>query len=231
LILGSDGEKMSKSRGNVVNPNDIIDEFGADTLRTYIMFIGDYEKYAIWNDSSVKGCKRFLDRVWKLQEIATDEKGFSEKHTTLMHKTIKKVSEDYEAMKYNTAIAAMMSFVNDVTSDNYITKDELKTFITLLNPVAPHITEEIWEEMNFGGMLNQANWPQWDEEKTIEDVIELPVQVSGKVRGKILLSKDADVETARKLAVEDESINKYLEGKNIIKEIYVPGKIYNVVVK
>jgi leucyl-tRNA synthetase len=195
------------------------------------MFIGDYEKYAIWNDSSVKGCKRFLDRTWKLQEIVTDEKGYSEKHTTLMHKTIKKVTEDYEAMKYNTAIAAMMSFVNEISSDNYITRDELKTFILLLNPVAPHISEEIWEEMNFGGMLNQASWPSWNEEKTVDDVIELPVQISGKVRGKILVSKDADVDAARKLVVDDENINKYIEGKSIIKEIYVAGKIYNIVVK
>ena len=231
LILGGDGEKMSKSRGNVINPNDIIDEFGADTLRTYIMFIGDYEKYAIWNDSSVKGCKRFLDRVWKMQEMLTDEKGYSEKHLTLMHKTIKKVSEDFEAMKYNTAIAAMMSFVNEIFNDESITRDEFKSFITLLNPVAPHITEEIWETQGFGGMLNQAEWPIWDEEKTIDDVIELPVQISGKVRGKIVLAKDADVETARKLAMADENISKYIEGKTTIKEIYVPGKIYNIVVK
>ena len=231
LILGSDGEKMSKSRGNVVNPNDIIDEFGADTLRTYIMFIGDYEKYAIWNDSSVKGCKRFLDRVWKMQEMISEEQGYSQKHLTLMHKTIKKVSEDFEAMKFNTAIAAMMSFVNEIFNDGSITKDEFKSFITLLNPVAPHITEEIWQEQGFDGMLNQAEWPAWDEEKTIDDVIELPVQVSGKVRGKIVLAKDATVETARKSANSDENISKYLEGKTIVKEIYVPGKIYNIVVK
>lgn len=231
LILGGDGEKMSKSRGNVVNPNDIIDEFGADTLRTYIMFIGDYEKYAIWNDSSVKGCKRFLDRVWKMQEMISDEKGYSQKHLTLMHKTIKKVSEDYEAMKYNTAIAAMMSFVNEIFNDESITKDEFKSFITLLNPVAPHITEEIWVEQGFEGMLNEAEWPSWDEEKTIDDVIELPVQISGKVRGKIVLAKDADVEIARGLAMADENISKYIEGKTIVKEIYVPGKIYNIVVK
>ena len=231
LILGGDGEKMSKSRGNVVNPNDIIDEFGADTLRTYIMFIGDYEKYAIWNDSSVKGCKRFLDRVWKLQEMITDENGYSQKHLTLMHKTIKKVSEDYEAMKYNTAIAAMMSFVNEIFNDESITKDEFKSFITLLNPVAPHITEEVWVEQGFEGMLNEAEWPSWDEEKTIDDVIELPVQISGKVRGKIVMAKDADVETARGLAMADENISKYIEGKTIVKEIYVPGKIYNIVVK
>ncbi|MGB4439003.1 MAG: leucine--tRNA ligase [Sedimentibacter sp.] len=231
LILGSDGEKMSKSRGNVVNPNDIIDEFGADTLRTYIMFIGDYEKYAIWNDSSVKGCKRFLDRVWKMQEMLTDEKEYSNKHITLMNKTIKKVSEDYEAMKYNTAIAAMMSFVNEIFNDGFTTKDELKTFIRLLNPVAPHITEEIWEEQNFGGMLNEASWPEWDEDKTIDEIIELPVQISGKVRGKITLPNDADLETARQLAINDESINKYVEGKTIVKEVYVPGKIFNIVVK
>ncbi len=231
LILGPDGEKMSKSRGNVINPNQIIDEFGADTLRTYIMFIGDYEKYAIWSDSSVKGCKRFIDRVWKLQEILTDEKGYSKQHTTLMHKTIKKVSEDYEAMKYNTAIAAMMSFVNDINNDGFITKDELKTFITLLNPVAPHVTEEMWEELNLGGMLNEAEWPTWNEEKTVDDVIELPVQISGKVRGKITLSKDADLQTARNIAKEDENINRYIEGKTIVKEIYVPGKIFNIVVK
>lgn len=231
LILGEDGEKMSKSRGNVVNPNDIIDEYGADTLRTYIMFIGDYEKYAIWNDSSVKGCKRFLDRVWKMQEIVTDEEGYSKEHITLMNKTIKKVSEDYEAMKFNTAIATMMGFVNEIFDDGKITKDELKTFIMLLNPVAPHITEEIWQEQEFGGMLNQGQWPSWDEEKTIDDIIELPVQISGKVRGKIMLSKDADVETARKLATSDESILKYLDGKTTVKEIYVPGKIYNIVVK
>jgi len=231
LILGADGEKMSKSRGNVVNPNDIIDEYGADTLRTYIMFIGDYEKYAIWNDASVKGCKRFLDRVWKMQELVNDEKGYSQKHLTLMHKTIKKVSEDFEAMKFNTAIAAMMSFINEIYNDGSITRDELKTFITLLYPVAPHITEEIWQEQGFEGMLNQSEWPVWDEEKTVEDVIELPVQVSGKVRGKILLPKDADVNMARKLAEADENILKYIEGKTTVKEIYVPGKIYNIVVK
>lgn len=231
LILGPDGEKMSKSKGNVINPNDIINEMGADTLRTYIMFIGDYEKYAIWSDSSVKGCKRFLDRVWKLQEIVKDEKGYSKEHITLMHKTIKKVTEHYESMKFNTAIAAMMEFVNVIYSDNFITKDELKDFIILLNPVAPHITEEIWQEQNFDKMLNEASWPIWDEEKTVEDIIELPVQISGKVRGKITLSKQADLDIARNLAKQDENISKYLDGKTIVKEIYVPGKIFNIVVK
>ena len=231
LILGGDGEKMSKSRGNVVNPNDIIDEMGADTLRTYTMFIGDYEKYAIWSDSSVKGCKRFLDRVWKLQELLNDEEGYSKQHTSLMHKTIKKVSEDFEAMKFNTAIAAMMSTVNDFYNDKFITKDELKTFITLLNPVAPHITEEIWQNQGFEGMLNQTSWPTWDENKTVDDVIELPVQINGKVRGKIMISKDADLNAAKEKANEDENIYKNLDGKTIVKEIYVPGKIFNIVVK
>lgn len=231
LILGPDGEKMSKSRGNVINPNEIVDDMGADTLRTYVMFIGDYEKAAIWVDNSVKGCKRFLDRVWKLQEMVTDEKGYSKKHMALMHRTIKKVSQDYEAMKFNTAIAAMMSAINEFYDSGYITKDELKTFITLLNPIAPHITEEIWEEQKFEGMLNQATWPTWDEEKTVEDEIEMPVQINGKVRGKVIISKDADLAKAKAIASEDENIQKFLEGKTIVKEIYVPGKIFNIVVK
>lgn len=231
LILGPDGEKMSKSRGNVINPNEIVDDMGADTLRTYVMFIGDYEKAAIWVDNSVKGCKRFLDRVWKLQEIVTDEEGYSKKHLALMHKTIKKVTQDYEAMKFNTAIAAMMSAINEFYDSGYITKGELQTFITLLNPIAPHITEEIWEEQKFDGMLNQTTWPIWDDEKTVEDEIEMPVQINGKVRGKVIISKDADLAEAKAKANEDENIQKFLEGKTIVKEIYVPGKIFNIVVK
>lgn len=231
LILGPDGEKMSKSRGNVINPNEIVDDMGADTLRTYVMFIGDYEKAAIWVDNSVKGCKRFLDRVWKLQEIVTDEEGYSKKHLALMHKTIKKVTQDYESMKFNTAIAAMMSAINEFYDSGYITKGELQTFITLLNPIAPHITEEIWEEQKFDGMLNQTTWPIWDDEKTVEDEIEMPVQINGKVRGKVIISKDADLAEAKAKANEDENIQKFLEGKTIVKEIYVPGKIFNIVVK
>lgn len=231
LILGPDGEKMSKSRGNVINPNEIVDDMGADTLRTYVMFIGDYEKAAVWVDNSVKGCKRFLDRVWKLQEMVTDEVGLSKKHMALMHKTIKKVTQDYEAMKFNTAIAAMMSAINEFYDSGYITKGELKTFITLLNPIAPHITEEIWQEQSFGGMLNQAKWPEWDDEKTVEDEIELPVQINGKVRGKVIISKDADLAEAKAKANEDENIQKFLEGKTVVKEIYVAGKIFNIVVK
>lgn len=231
LILGPDGEKMSKSAGNVINPNDIIDDMGADTLRTYVMFIGDYEKTAIWSESSVKGCKRFLDRVWKLQEILNDEEDYSKAHLSLIHKTIKKVSQDYETMKYNTAIAAMMSAINEFYDSGYITRAELKTFITLLNPIAPHITEEIWEEQNFGGMLNKTLWPEWDEEKTVEDEIEIPVQINGKVRGKVKISKDADLAEAKAKANEDENIKKFLEDKTIVKEIYVAGKIFNIVVK
>lgn len=231
LILGPDGEKMSKSRGNVINPNEIVDDMGADTLRTYVMFIGDYEKAAVWVDNSVKGCKRFLDRVWKLQEILTDEEGYSKKHVSLMHRTIKKVTQDYEAMKFNTAIAAMMSAINEFYDSGYITRGELKTFITLLNPIAPHMTEEIWEEQKYDGMLNQTTWPVWDEEKTVEDEIEMPVQINGKVRGKVIISKDADLTEAKAKANEDDNIQKFLEGKTIVKEIYVPGKIFNIVVK
>ena len=231
LILGSDGEKMSKSRGNVINPRDIIEEYGADTLRTYIMFIGDYEKPAPWNDNGVKGCKRFLDRLWKLQEILVDGDEYSKENEVLMHKTIKKVNEDYEALKFNTAIAAMMSALNDFNGKGQINKAEFKTFIMLLNPIAPHITEELWEIVGFDGVLNQASWPTYDEEKTIESVIEMAVQVNGKVRGKITIPVNATKEDANKAAMVDESITNHINGKNIVKEIFVPGKIYNIVVK
>lgn len=231
LILGSDGEKMSKSRGNVINPNEIIESQGADTLRTYTLFIGEYEKPAVWSDASLRGCKRFMDRVWKLQEIVTDEKGYSEKHRSLMHKTIKKVSLDIEAMKFNTAIAALMSAINAFYDDGFVTRDELKDFITLLYPIAPHITEEIWEIQKFGDMLNQANWPTWDDNLTIDDVIEIPIQINGKMRGKITVSKDADLEEAKEQIRKDEKIHQFLEGKTVIKEIFVPGKIFNLVVK
>ena len=231
LVLGSDGEKMSKSRGNVINPNEIIETHGADTLRTYTLFIGEYEKPAIWSDASLRGCKRFLERVWKLQEIIRDENGYSAKHQSLMHKTIKKVSLDLEAMKFNTAIAALMTTINEFYDDGYVTKDELKTFITLLYPIAPHITEEIWELQSFGGMLNESSWPLWDEELTIDDIIEIPVQINGKMRGKIMIPKDGDIHQAKTLIKEDEKINSFLDGKEIVKEIFVPGKIFNIVVK
>ena len=231
LILGADGEKMSKSRGNVINPRDIIEEYGADTLRTYIMFIGDYEKPAPWNDNGVKGCKRFLDRLWKLQDILVDGDEYSKDNEVLMHKTIKKVNEDYEALKFNTAIAAMMSTLNEFNGKGQINKAEFKTFIMLLNPIAPHITEELWEIVGVEGMLNQSSWPTYDEGKTVDAVIEMAVQVNGKVRGKITIPTDATKEDANKAAMADENITNHINGKNIVKEIFVPGKIYNIVVK
>jgi leucyl-tRNA synthetase len=231
LILGSDGEKMSKSKGNVVNPNDIIAEYGADTLRTYIMFIGDYEKPAPWSDNGIKGCRRFLDRVWKLQDMVVEGDTFSKELENDMHKTIKKVSEDYEAMKFNTAIAALMSLLNHFNQVGQTTKAEYRDFLKLLYPVAPHITEELWEMADFAGELHQTDWPEYDETKTVDAVIEMAVQVNGKVRGKITLSIDGDQDQAHQLALDNENIQKFLEGKHIIKEIFIPGKIYNIVAK
>jgi leucyl-tRNA synthetase len=231
LILGNDGDKMSKSKGNVVNPNDIIEEFGADTLRTYVMFIGDYEKPVPWNDNSVKGSKRFLDRVWKLQEMITNQDGFSKELETSMHRTIKKVSQDLEEMKYNTAVAALMTLINEFYDNGSVTKDELKAFIILLNPIAPHITEEIWSIQGYEGMLNQTQWPEWDENKTIEDVIEIPVQINGKVRAKVNVPKDAEQSIVKKAVMDDDNVKMFIDDKKIVKEIFVPGKIYNIVVK
>ena len=192
MILGSNGEKMSKSRGNVVNPDEIIDEFGADTLRTYEMFIGAFELAASWQDEGVRGCRRFLERVWKLQDIVTDEEGYSSDLEATMHKTIKKVSNDFETLKFNTAIAAMMSLINDFTKKGAVTKDELKTLLILLNPVAPHITEEIWDTMNYGGYVYEQKWPEYDEAKTVESTIEIAVQVNGKVRSTIAVPADGN---------------------------------------
>ncbi|HBH13615.1 MAG: Leucine--tRNA ligase [Clostridiales bacterium 38_11] len=231
LILGGDGDKMSKSKGNVVNPNDIIEEYGADTLRTYVMFIGDYEKPVPWNENSVKGSKRFLDRLWKLQEMVTNQKGFSKELETTMHRTIKKVSQDLEEMKYNTAVAALMTLINEFYDYGSVTRDELKVFIILLNPIAPHITEEIWNLQGYEGMLNQTQWPTWEEDKTVEDIIEIPVQINGKVRAKVNVAKDADEISVKKTVMNDENVKTFIENKKIIKEIFVPGKIYNIVVK
>lgn len=231
MILGENNEKMSKSRGNVVNPDEIIDEFGADTLRTYEMFIGDFEKSVSWSQNGVRGCRRFLDRVWRLQEILVDGEEFSKELETSMHKTIKKVSEDFESLKFNTAIAALMSLINEFNSAGKVNKAEFRTFITLLNPVAPHMTEELWTENGFEGMLNEQSWPIWDETKTVEDMIEIAVQINGKVKGKIVIPSDADHETAKAKLAEDKKLYCLIEGKNIVKEIYVPGRIYNIVVK
>ena len=226
MILGSNGEKMSKSRGNVVNPDDIVNEFGADTLRTYEMFIGAFDASAAWSEEGVRGCRRFLDRVWKLQDMVTEETGYSKDLEIRVHQTIKKVSSDYENLKYNTAIAAMMSLINDFYKKGSVTRDEFKTLITLLNPVAPHITEELWEIMNYGGMLYETTWPEYDEAKTVEDTVEIGVQVNGKVRATVKLAKDASKEEA--LAAGKEAVKDRLT-ENIIKEIYVPGKIINIV--
>ena len=231
MILGENNEKMSKSRGNVINPDDVVNEFGADTLRTYEMFIGDFEKSVSWSDNGVKGCRRFLDRVWRLQELVVEGEDYSSELETAIHKTIKKVSEDYENMKYNTGIAALMELLNEINSKGKLNKAEFKTYITLLNPVAPHITEELWEKMGYEGMLNQASWPVWDENKMVEDVIELAVQVNGKVRGTISVSRLAEKEDVNRLALSDEKISSFVEGKTIVKEIFVPGRIYNIVVK
>lgn len=231
MILGDNNEKMSKSRGNVVNPDDIVRDFGADTLRTYEMFIGDFEKSAPWSENGVKGCRRYLERVWRLQDILVDGDEYSKEMETSIHKTIKKVSEDFDNLKFNTGIAALMSLVNEFNGISKINRAEMKTYLILLNPVAPHITEELWERLNLGGYLHEQAWPKYEEEKTKEDTIEMPVQVNGKVRGTISLNVNDSQEKARELALGDEAINKYVEGKTIIKEIFVMGRIYNIVVK
>ncbi|WP_036728942.1 leucine--tRNA ligase [Peptoniphilus mikwangii] len=231
MILGNNGEKMSKSRGNVINPDDIIRDYGADTLRTYEMFIGDFEKNAPWSDNGVKGCRRFLERVWNLQSILNNGEDYSKSLESSIHKAIKKVSHDYENLKANTAIAALMGLLNEFNENKSITKKDLKTYLILLNPVAPHITEELWEITNLGGYLNQARWPEYDEAKTIDDSIALPVQFNGKVRYTIEIPRDANIDVARQIAMQNEVYRNYTDGKNIVKEIYVPGKIYNIVVK
>ena len=228
MILGSNGEKMSKSRGNVVNPDDIVMDYGADTLRTYEMFIGAFDLSASWSEDGVKGCRRFLDRVWKLQDIMTDEEGYSADMETKMHQTIKKVSSDFENLKYNTAIAAMMALINDFYKKNAVTKGEFKTLITLLNPVAPHITEEIWEAIGCEGRVYQNTWPEYDEAKTVESTIEIAVQVNGKIKCTVCVDKNIDKDAA--IAAGKEALGDKLTG-NIIKEIYVPGRIINIVVK
>ena len=229
MILGSNGEKMSKSRGNVVNPDEIIDEFGADTLRTYEMFIGAFDLAASWQDEGVRGCRRFLERVWKLQDIVTGEEGYSSDLEATMHKTIKKVSNDFETLKFNTAIAAMMSLINDFTKKGSVTKDELKTLLILLNPVAPHITEEIWDTMNYGGYVYEQKWPEYDEAKTVESTIEIAVQVNGKVRSTIAVPADGNKDDIISQAKEE--LGDRIAGKEIVKEIYVPGRIVNIVIK
>ena len=228
MILGENGEKMSKSRGNVVNPDDIVNEYGADTLRTYEMFIGAFDLSASWSEDGVKGCRRFLDRVWKLQDLVTDEEGFSKDLETKMHQTIKKVSNDFENLKFNTAIAAMMSLLNDFSKKGSMTKTEMQTYIILLNPVAPHITEELWQTLGYEGRVYQQTWPEYDEAKTVESTVEIAVQINGKTKGTLAIRKDDAKDDV--LARAKESIADKLTG-NIVKEIYVPGRIVNIVMK
>lgn len=228
MILGENGEKMSKSRGNVVNPDDIVRDYGADTLRTYEMFIGAFDLSASWSEDGVKGCRRFLERVWKLQDIMTDEEGYSKDLETKMHQAIKKVSSDFENLKYNTAIAAMMALINDFYKKNAITKGEYKTLILLLNPVAPHITEELWQTIGGEGRVYQQTWPEYDEAKTIENTIEIAVQINGKIKGTLAIARDEEKDAV--IAKAKESIADKLTG-NIVKEIYVPGRIVNIVMK
>ena len=231
MILGANGEKMSKSRGNVVNPDEVVDEYGADTMRTYEMFVGDFEKAAPWNPQGVKGCKRFIDRVWSLQEIVNDKEGYTPELESLMHKTIKKVTEDIDALGFNTAIAAMMTLVNEMYKVGSVSRDELKTLTILFNPFAPHMTEELWEVMNFGGTVTDQKWPEFDESKCVENVVEIAVQVNGKVRAKINVPADIEQADAIAMAKSDEKIAAEIAGKTIVKELYVKGRLVNIVAK
>lgn len=231
LILGPDGEKMSKSRGNVVDPNDVVDEYGADVLRLYVLFMGDYEKAAPWSESSVKGCKRFVDRIWALQDKVVDSDEYSDKLRSLMHKTIKKVSDDIESMKFNTAIAAMMTLLNEIYSVGSITKKEFRDFLIILNPFAPHVTEELYQMIGCEGVLDEQEWVTYDEALCKDDTIEIVCQINGKVKSKLTIPTDAAKDDVIALARADEAIVKATEGKNIVKEIYVPNKLVNLVVK
>ena len=232
LILGPDGVKMSKSRGNVIDPNEVVDVYGADVLRTYVLFMGDYEQAAPWSESSVKGCKRFIDRVFNLQEILTDGDEYSKELMSAMHKTVKKVSEDIEQMKYNTAIAALMTLLNKIYEIGKINRAELKTLIILVNPFAPHVTEEMWANCGYGEMLaKDAKWPSFDEAKCVDSTVEIVVQINGKIRARLSVPTDIESDKAIALAKNDEGIAAALEGKNIIKEIYVKGKLVNIVAK
>lgn len=231
LILGPDGEKMSKSKGNVVDPNDVVDEYGADVLRVYVLFMGDYASTAPWSENGVKGCKRFLDRIYGLTSMLCDGDEFSQKLEMSFHKTIKKVSEDIEAMKFNTAIAALMTLLNEIYDAKTINRAEMKAFLTLLSPFAPHISEELWENIGGEGMLANGKWIDYDESKTVADTVEIPVQINGKLRGTVVIPADADKDTAIAAANADEKIKGYLDGHTVVKEIFVPGRMINIVIK
>ena len=232
MILGENGEKMSKSRGNVVNPDDIINEYGADTMRLYEMFIGDFEKAAPWSSNSIKGCKRFLERIWGLQENVIDNDDYRDALVGEMHRTIKKVSADIEEMKFNTAIAALMSLLNSISEiDGKVTRGELKTILLLLSPFAPHLCEEMWEMMNYGGTINDQNWPQYDEAKCVDNEIEIVVQVNGKIRARMKIANDEAQDSVISKAKADEKVAAEISGKTIVKELYVKGKLVNIVVR
>lgn len=230
LILGTDGEKMSKSRGNVIDPNDVVKEYGADVLRLYVLFMGDYEKAAPWSVNGIKGCKRFIDRVWGLQDILTDGDEYSDKLRTNFHKTIKKVTDDIEAMKFNTAIAAMMTLLNDIYAVGSINKAELASLCIMLNPFAPHITEEIYNTIT-GKILSEQEWLKYDEKFCIDETIEIVVQVNGKLKAKLNIVPDSDKDDVIAMALAEEKVKETVEGKNIIKQIYVPNKLVNIVAK
>ena len=229
MILGENGEKMSKSRGNVVNPDDIVNEYGADTFRLYEMFMGDFQKAAPWSNSSIKGCARFLDRVWNLQDIVVEGDEYSKELETTFHKLIKKVGEDIMSLGFNTAIAAMMGALNEIAEKGSITKGELKTFILLLSPFAPHMTDEMWQLQGFEGVASVAPWPVYEEAKCVESTVELPVQVNGKLRGKITVAVDADKDSVIAMAMD--AVASFVEGKAVVKQIFVPGRMVNIVVK
>lgn len=231
LILGPDGEKMSKSKGNVVDPNEVVDAYGADVLRTYVLFMGDYEKAAPWSQDSVKGCKRFIDRVWNLGEILVDGDEYTEKLEVPFNKTIKKVSDDIENLKYNTAIAALMTLLNQIYEVGSINKRELKSFLTMLNPFAPHVTEELWEMSGFEGMLANGEWVGYDESKCVDATIEIVAQINGKVKAKFNIPADIEQDAVLELVKSDEKIAALIDGKTIVKELYVKGKLVNIVVK
>lgn len=230
LILGPDGVKMSKSRGNVVDPNDVVDEYGADVLRVYVLFMGDYEQAAPWSESSLKGCKRFLERIWALQDNLTDDEGYSKELSAAFHRTIKKVSEDIEQLKFNTAVAAMMTLLNQISDKGSITKGEMKSLLIMLNPFAPHITEEMYNNI-FGGILSEQSWVTYNEALCVDDEVEIVVQINGKVRAKMNVSSDADSDAMIAAALGNETIKPLVDGKTIVKKIAVPKKLVNIVVK
>ena len=230
MILGEGGEKMSKSRGNVVNPNDVVDQYGADTMRTYIMFIGDFEKAAAWSDNAVKGCKRFLDRIWNLADQATDADAYGKDNEAAIHKTIKKVSDDIENMKFNTAIAALMSLTNQFY-DKGVNKAEFKTMLQLLSPFAPHMADELWERFGFEGMACTSSWPVYDESKTVASEVTIAVQVGGKLKTTVTIPTDSEQDAVLAVVTADSKIQKLMEGKDLVKVIHVPNKLMNLILK